>query len=48
VGLGFDCVAEGSTQIKPKNSFDVHSCEAVDVSDSEVLVADFLVEVAES
>lgn len=48
VGLGFDCVADGSTQIRPKNSFDVHSCEAVDVSADEVLVADRLVEVVES
>jgi hypothetical protein len=48
VGLGFDCVADGSTQMKPNQSFDVHLCEAVDVSDTEVLVADFLVEVVES
>jgi hypothetical protein len=34
--------------MKPNHSFDVHSCEAVDVSDTKVLVADFLVEVVES
>lgn len=48
MGLGLDCVAEGSTQIKPKNSLDVHSCEAVEVSADDVLVADCLVEVVES
>jgi hypothetical protein len=48
VGLGFDSVADGSTQIKPNHSFDVHSCEAVDVSDTDVLVAGCLVDVVES
>ena len=48
MGLGFDCVADGSTQIKPNHSLDVHSCVVVGVSDSEVRVAGCLVEVVES
>lgn len=47
------CVAEGSTQIRPKNSFDVQVWEAVDVLAGDVLeinvlVAECLVEVVES
>lgn len=47
------CVAEGSTQIRPKNSFDVQVWEAVDVLagdvlEIDVLVAECLVEVVES
>jgi len=34
--------------MKPNQSFDVHLCEAVDVSDTEALVAESLVEVVES
>lgn len=48
MGLGFDSVADGSTQMKPNHSFDVHLWEAVEVSDTEVLVEDRLVEVVES
>lgn len=53
MGSGLFCVAEGSTQIRPKNSFDVQVWEAVDVLagdvlEIDVLVAECLVEVVES